>query len=196
MYSAQTVADGGAPGMTGPYYGLEAASNGGAILVAAQALSTSWTNENGRDVAYLNAMIAKFESQLCMDRTRIFAVGFSMGAIMTLTAGCDSTSVFRAIAPMSASLPSTCSSTGEALAYWGSHGTNDTTIVPEQGETVRDSFVAKNGCDATTTPGDRAGCVNYQGCDAGAPVTWCTFTGVHEPPPFAGAAIWSFFSSL
>jgi poly(3-hydroxybutyrate) depolymerase len=119
-----------------------------------------------------------------------------MGAIMTLTAGCDSTSVFRAIAPMSASLPTSCGSTGEALAYWGSHGTNDTTILPSQGEAVRDSFVAKNGCDATTTPGDRAGCVNYQGCSAGAPVTWCTFTGVHEPPPYAGAAIWEFFSNL
>jgi poly(3-hydroxybutyrate) depolymerase len=196
MYSAETVVEGVAPGMTGPYYGIEAASGGNAILVAAQALSTSWTNEGGRDVAYIQAMLTRFRGSLCFDENRIFAVGFSMGAVMTLTAACDASNPFRAIAPMSASLPSTCSASGPALAYFGSHGTNDTTIRPEQGEAVRDSFVAKNGCSTTTMPGDRAGCVNYTGCDAGAPVTWCSYTGEHEPPPFAGEALWAFFSGL
>ena len=196
MFSAQTVVDGMQPSMTGPYYGLEAASGGRAILVAAQALSTSWTNESGRDVAYLNAMISHFKTTLCFDEQRVFGVGFSMGAIMTLTAGCDASNGFRAIAPMSASLPSNCSGAGKPLAYWGSHGTSDPTINISQGEAVRDSFIKQNGCKSTTTPGDRAGCVNYDGCAAGAPVTWCTFDGVHEPPTFAGDAIWKFMSQL
>jgi poly(3-hydroxybutyrate) depolymerase len=196
MFSAQTVVDGMQPSMTGPYYGLEAASGGRAILVAAQALSTSWTNENGRDVAYLNAMIARFKTSLCFDQNRVFGVGFSMGAIMTLTAGCDAGNGFRAIAPMSASLPSNCSGAGKPLAYWGSHGTSDPTINISQGEAVRDSFVKRNGCKSTTTPGDRAGCESYDGCAAGAPVVWCTFDGVHEPPTFAGDAIWKFMSEL
>jgi poly(3-hydroxybutyrate) depolymerase len=196
MFSAQAVVDGMQPSMTGPYYGLQAASGGNAILVAAQALSTSWTNENGRDVAYINAMIARFKTEICFDESRIFGVGFSMGAIMTLTEACDASSVFRAIAPMSASLPSGCSSTGKPLAYWGSHGTKDPTIDISQGEAVRDSFIKKNGCKSTSTAGDRAGCVNYDGCSASAPVTWCTFEGVHEPPTFAGEAIWGFTSKL
>lgn len=196
MFSAQAVVDGMQPSMTGPYYGLEAASDGHAILVAAQALSTSWTNEGGRDVAYLNAMIARFKATLCVDENRVFGVGFSMGAIMTLTAGCDASNGFRAIAPMSASLPSNCSGTGKPLAYWGSHGTSDPTIDISQGEAVRDSFIKQNGCKSTSTPGDHAGCVSYDGCAAGAPVTWCTFDGVHEPPTFAGEAIWKFMSQL
>ena len=196
MFSAQTVVDGMQPSMTGPYYGLEAASGGRAILVAAQALSTSWTNESGRDVAYLNALVARLESTTCVDESRVFGVGFSMGAIMTLTAGCDASNPFRAVAPMSASLPSSCSDTGKPLAYWGSHGTSDPTINISQGEAVRDSFVKKNGCKSTTSPGDRAGCVSYDGCAAGAPVTWCTFDGVHEPPTFAGEAIWTFMSQF
>jgi polyhydroxybutyrate depolymerase len=196
MFSAQTVVDGMQPGMTGPYYGLEAASGGRAILVAAQALSTSWTNESGRDVAYLNAIISRFKTTLCVDENRIFGVGFSMGAIMTLTAGCDASNVFRAIAPMSASLPSNCSGARKPLAYWGSHGTSDPTISISQGEAVRDSFIKQNGCKSTSTPGDPAGCVSYDGCAAGAPVTWCTFDGVHEPPAFAGEAIWKFMSQL
>jgi poly(3-hydroxybutyrate) depolymerase len=193
MYSAQTVAYGGPPG-SGPYYGIEAVSDGNAIFVAPQATSSSWGNAN--DVPYIEAMIARFKAELCIDESRIFSVGFSAGAIMTLTASCEDDSVFRAIAPMSANLPAGCNGDDRARAYWGSHGTEDPTITIDAGETVRDSFVAKNGCTMTTMPGDREGCVNYQGCDAGAPVTWCTFSGVHEPPPYAGEAIWAFFSQF
>jgi poly(3-hydroxybutyrate) depolymerase len=193
MYSAQTVADGGPPG-SGPYYGIEAVSGGTTIFVAPQATSSSWGNAN--DVPYIEAMIARFKAELCIDESRIFSVGFSAGAIMTLTASCEDNSVFRAIAPMSASLPADCNGNDRARAYWGSHGTEDPTIRINQGEAVRDSFIAKNGCTMTTMPGDRSGCVNYQGCDAGAPVTWCTFSGVHEPPPYAGEAIWAFFSQF
>jgi polyhydroxybutyrate depolymerase len=186
MYDAQSVADGGPPG-SGPYYGIEALAGGSTIFVAPQALSTSWTDASGRDVAYVNAMVARFKAELCIDESRIFATGFSMGAIMTITLGCDSDGTFRAIAPMSGSLPASCD--GErSMAYWASHGTDDMTI--------RIAFLTKNGCSMATTPGDRAGCVNYQNCDEDAPVTWCTFTGVHEPPPYAGEAIWAFLSQF
>jgi poly(3-hydroxybutyrate) depolymerase len=194
MYDAQSVADGGPPG-SGPYYGIEALAGGSAIFVAPQALSTSWTNEGGRDVAYVNAMLLRFRTELCIDETRIFSVGFSMGAIMTLTIACGNPNTFRAIAPMSASLPTGC--VGDTpIAYWGSHGTNDPTITYATGQAVRDAFVARNGCRTQTTPGDRDGCVNYQGCAATAPVTFCTFDGVHQPPPYAGEAIWAFLSQF
>ena len=192
-YSAQTVADGGPPG-SGPYYGIEALSGGSTIFVATQALSSGWSNQN--DLPYVNAMVARFKAELCLDETRIFVTGFSAGAIMTITIGCnDQAGVFRAIAPMSGSLPSSCPS-NRPLAYFSSHGTNDTTITPANGMAARDEFIDKNGCSTTTMPGDRDGCVNYQGCDAGAPVTWCTFAGAHEPPPYAGEAIWAFFSQF
>ena len=191
-YSAQTVADGGPPG-SGPYYGIEAASGESAIFVATQALSSGWSNAG--DVAYVNAMVTRLKTELCVDESRIFATGFSAGAIMTITLGCTGDATFRAIAPMSGSLPATCDGT-RALAYWSSHGTEDTTIRIPQGEAARDAFLDKNGCSMTTVPGDRAGCVNYEGCDAGSPLTWCTFSGVHEPPPYAGEAIWAFFSQF
>jgi hypothetical protein len=192
MYSAQTVADGGPPG-SGPYYGIEAVSGGTTIFVAPQALSTSWTNESGRDTAYIDAMVARFKSELCIDESRMFITGFSMGAIMTLTYACAKPATFRAIAPMSASLPSTCTGT-TPIAYWGSHGTNDPTISYASGQAVRDSFVARNGCTMQTMPGDQDGCVSYQGCDA--PVNFCTFDGVHQPPPYAGVELWAFFSQF
>jgi len=193
MYDAASVDAGGAPSPSGPYYGIEPLAGGSAIFVAGQALSGGWSNTGGRDVAYVNAVIAQLKSRLCIDQSRIFATGFSFGAIMTLALGCAEADQFRAIAPMSGQIQNGCAGNA-AIAYWASHGTNDTTIPPTQGEMARNEFIMRNGCTAQTVPGDRAGCVDYQGCSAGHPVTWCSFTGAHMPPPYSGEAIWAFFS--
>src|SRR6266496_80236 len=194
MYDAASVDAGGAPSPSGPYYGIEPLSGGSAIFVAAQALSTSWTNAN--DIPYVNAMIARFKTELCIDQRRIFATGFSMGAIQTIALGCGEADVFRAIAAMSGSLNGgTCSGT-QQIAYWGSHGTNDPTINISNGRMVRDAFRMRNHCTTTTIAGSPSGCVNYQGCDAGYPAVWCEFDGVHEPPPYSGSAIWAFLSQF
>jgi poly(3-hydroxybutyrate) depolymerase len=194
MYDAQAVHDGGPPG-SGPYYGIEVEAGGSAIFVAPQALSGSWTNQDGRDIAYVNAMVARFKAELCVDESRIFATGFSFGGIMTVAIGCAGGGVFRAIAPMSASIRGTCDG-DDPIAYFSTHGTNDSTITPAQGMAARDEFIGRNGCSMTTMPAGREGCVSYQGCMAGAPVTFCTFTGVHEPAPYAGEAIWDFFAQF
>jgi poly(3-hydroxybutyrate) depolymerase len=193
MYDAASVDSGGAPSKEGPYYGIEPMAGGGAIFVAAQALSTSWLNAN--DIPYVNAMIARFEAQLCIDESRIFATGFSMGAIQTIALGCAEGDVFRAIAPMSGEVMGTCAGT-HRIAYWGSHGTSDPTIKIANGRAARDTFRTIDHCTTQTVAGAPSGCVNYQGCDTGYPVSWCEFDGVHEPPPFSGEAIWAFLSQF
>ena len=119
-----------------------------------------------------------------------------MGAIMTLTLGCEANNPFRAIAPMSGQLPSRVRRRRQPLAYWGSHGMSDPTINFTNGEAARDSYRTRNHCSATTTAGTPSGCVSYSGCDAGYPVAWCPFDGVHEPHPMAGTAIWAFLSQF
>jgi poly(3-hydroxybutyrate) depolymerase len=191
QYDAQSVADGGPPG-SGPYYGIQSEAKDTAIFVAAQATSASWSSS---DVPYVKAMVTHFESELCIDQNRVFATGFSMGAIMTITLGCGSADIFRAIAPMSGQISGSCTGT-QPIAYWASHGTSDPTINISNGQAARDAFVSRNHCTTQTTAGSPTGCMNYQGCDAGFPVTWCPFDGVHEPPPFAGTAIWAFLSQF
>lgn len=195
QYSAQWVVDGDPP-QSGPFYGIQAEAENNAILVAPQALSGSWTNQNGRDIAFVDAMLERFKAQLCIDESRVFSAGFSMGGIMTLTIGCERAGIFRAITPMSGSLRNGCTMSDEPVAYWSSHGDNDTTITPEQGAEARDEFIRRNGCSSDSVPTDREGCVSYQGCQAGYPVTWCSFSGVHEPAPYAGEAIWEFLSQF
>lgn len=195
MYDAEWVAN-GEPPLTGPYFGIEAEANGEAIFVAPQALSTGWSNEDGRDIAFVRAMLSQLESELCIDRRRIFSTGFSFGAMLTMSIGCEMADVFRAIAPMSGSLGNGCPAPGRPIAYFATHGLSDTTIRPEQGEAARDEFRERNHCGASSRETDRAGCIEFEECDEGYPVVWCAFDGAHEPPPFAGVALWEFLSKL
>ena len=125
---ASDVANGTLGG--GPYYGLEKASKGTTIFVAPNGLDSGWANTGGRDIMFLKAMLALFESKLCIDQSRIFSTGFSYGGMMSDAIGCDMADVFRAIAPMSGALYSGCSKTNtQPIAVWMSHGASDD-IVP------------------------------------------------------------------
>jgi len=178
---------------TGPYYGIKEHADAHTIFVAGQAKGT-W---NDGDIDYVKALVAKLEDELCLDESRILATGFSMGGIMTLRVACNMYDVFRAVAPMSCSLSaSNCPAGGEHIAYWSSHGEQDTTINISNGEAARDEFAKRNGCSMTTMPVGSDGCVAYQGCDEGYPVNFCPFMGIHEPPPFSGPEIWAFLSQF
>jgi poly(3-hydroxybutyrate) depolymerase len=197
--SADQVDTGGPPNAgldpTGPYYGIKDLSQD-TIFVAGQALSGGWTNTDGRDIDYVKALVSDLEGKLCIDQSRVFATGFSYGAIMTITVACNLADVFRAVAPMSGSLQNGCPASDHSIAYWASHGTMDTTIDISKGEAARDEFVKRNKCSMTTQATTPDGCVAYQGCAAGYPVNWCPFDGIHQPPPFSGPAIWAFLSQF
>ena len=189
-YDADWVANGDEP-QSGPYFGIQAQAQGSVILVAPQALG-SW---NSQDISFVDAMVTRFEAELCLDTGRVFSAGFSMGGIMTLTIGCERGNVFRAIAAMSGSLSGGCPDSTNPIAYFGSHGDEDPTISPDLGAAARDEFVRINGCsDAEPVSGPLG--LEYQGCMPGYPVIWHPFTGVHEPPPDEGVLIWGFLSQL
>jgi hypothetical protein len=38
--------------------------------------------------------------------------------------------------------------------------------------------------------------VDYQGCAAGYPVTWCEYNAGHMPAPSSGTTLWNFFSQF
>jgi poly(3-hydroxybutyrate) depolymerase len=188
------------------WYGLKQRSMDSAIFVAGQGLATmtnvgdgaGWANTNGQDVAFVKALYAQLQSQLCFDENRVFSIGMSYGGIMSNTLGCQMGDVFRAIAPMSGSGPGFG---GRAIcvgqvAVWQSHGDNDTVVATSSGKASSDFWVKANHCQMQTMPVDPSPCVEYQGCDADLPVTFCLFPGGHMVPSFASAAIWTFFSKF
>lgn len=205
--SAQQVAGNGASG----YYGLQGASGGEAILVSPEGLDfggngLGWGNENGQDIAFLRAMIERFDSELCFDHNRMFSTGFSFGGMMSNAVACSG--LARAVAPMAGnSMVAGCEDGSQPVAYMGFHGDADTVVSLSGGEAARDVFVERNGCGAEA-PSDSnwcelAGanyqpctCVTYEGCQDGYPVTWCQFTGGHMPAPNSGETLWNFFSQF
>jgi poly(3-hydroxybutyrate) depolymerase len=191
-------AQGIAGGFGGGYYGLESMAGGSAIFVAPEGIDAAWPNTGGRDVAFAKAMVDWMRSNYCVDNKRIFSVGFSYGAIMSNTVGCQMGDVFRAIAPMSGSGPLAFggASCKGPVAAWMSHGMSDTTVPFSSGQKSRDHWVMANGCQTTSKPVDPSPCVTYDGCMAGYPVTWCEFAGTHQQPSFGPAAIWKFFSQF
>ena len=199
--SASDVASGTIIG--GAYYGLSSRSAGSAILVAPDGLpdasqnnNKGWPNTNGQDVAFVKAMLQQFESNLCIDQSRIFSTGFSYGGIFSLTLGCQMSNVFRAIAPESGEFFGSCNSNGGPVAVWQAQGDSDTTVPPANAQSANNYFVTKNHCSTQTTAVSPSPCVTYQGCDSGYPVTWCEFSGGHMPWSQAPDPVWAFFNQF
>jgi poly(3-hydroxybutyrate) depolymerase len=189
-------AQGIATGFGGGYYGLESLSAGSTIFVAPEGIDAAWPNTGGRDINFAKAMVAWMRSNYCIDNKRIFSVGFSYGAIMSNTVGCQMGDVFRAIAPMSGSGPLGTGCKGP-VAAWMAHGTADTTVAFSGGQRSRDHWIMANGCTTQTMPTDPSPCVSYQGCMPGYPVVWCENAGAgHTQPSYGGSAIWKFFSQF
>jgi poly(3-hydroxybutyrate) depolymerase len=183
------------------YYGLAARAKGEAIFVSPEGLDAGWRNTDGRDIAFVKAMLDELSAKLCVDQRRIFATGFSFGGMMSDAIGCAMADVFRAIAPMAGGLPnaehpySGCDQVNmHPIAVWMSHGDADTTVPIADGKAALDIFVARSQCQAQTSPVMPEPCVAYQGCMADYPIHFCQFSGGHSVPSFAPDAIWSFFA--
>jgi poly(3-hydroxybutyrate) depolymerase len=151
-----------------------------------------WETEmDSVDYAFFDAIVAKAEADLCIDRDRLFVTGFSLGARFTSMLGCFRGDVIRAIAPgapgmNAASLPLVaetdaghCRGEVGAWVFWGTQDPDH----QAGAELVRDYYSATNGCDATRTPlASPAECETYDNCPAQRPVTWCSYTLNHQWP--------------
>ena len=206
--SAMQVAGTGNSG----YYGLKGSSSNQAILVAPEGLDFNgmglgWGNTNGEDIAFLHSMLDLFQSEMCIDQNRIFSAGFSFGGMMSNAVGCAG--LARAIAPMAGnSVVSGCLAGTKPVAYMGFHGTHDSVVDISGGRTARDVFVKRNGCSSDTVPSSPSWCdgiassyqpctcVDYQGCMAGYPVTWCEYNADHQAAPNSGPTLWKFFTQF
>jgi len=187
---------GSAQGTANTFYGLRQNADGSAIFVSPEGIDEGWANTDGRDIAFLDAMLDRFRAELCYDETRVFSTGFSYGGMMSFAIGCGRADIFRAIAPMSGALFSGCADGEAGIAMLAFHGVSDTVVDISAGVRARDVIVERNGCEADAPAVDDSGCSSFQGCSEGRPVTWCEFDGGHTPAPQSGARIWDFFAQF
>lgn len=166
---------------------------------------------NSRDVddlGFAKAMVTAISNDGCVDATRVYATGFSMGGGMSHYLACNAADVFAAAAPASFDLlvpdeePCAPSRPISVLAF---RGTADT-VVPfagGQGSSGRVTFLGAqgsferwagiDGCtEPTTADGD---CTYYKQCSAGVEVGLCVKQGgTHAPgDPNVG---WAFLSQF
>ncbi|TSC77494.1 MAG: polyhydroxybutyrate depolymerase [Parcubacteria group bacterium Gr01-1014_33] len=89
------------------------------IVVYPDGFEKSWNHGDGNrpavaaniaDAKFVRTLIGELEKKLAIDKEKIFAAGFSNGALMTQRLGCELADVLAGIAPVSGSLPQTLAS--------------------------------------------------------------------------------------
>jgi poly(3-hydroxybutyrate) depolymerase len=174
------------------YFTLATLDSENTIFVAPDAANGagSWSKA---DVELTDAILAELEDDLCIDKTRIFATGFSFGGAMSLALACQRADVFRAVAFFSgADLTGSCTETlTKPIAYYASQASGDSsgTPMPSSGRIKQAQFAEVNGCtpepSATTFPaaGQPHTCTDYKDCSSGHPTKYCVFDGPHGWEP-------------
>jgi len=212
--TANDVSNGG--GVIKSFYGLWDLAAGSTIFVAPQGLNNGWSNTGGADVEFSRQLLAKLEDEFCIDKSRVFCEGFSMGGSMSYAMACAMPEAIRAVAVHSGGPMSGCVTHSKPVPYFMTHGTKDSVCTyPGYGVPQLQDFAKLDGCTkpdpaASATAFEAAlpkptstasACVQFEGCKAGYPVRSCLFVGDHTPSPdgtsgWVPKETWSFISQF
>ncbi len=155
----------------------------------------SWQNRAGelgdRDLAFFDALLAWADQHGCINRARVFVLGYSNGAGLAYLLGCERPSAVAGVA-IAAGRMSCRPSVARPVIM--SHGLFDGTIGYDQAIEASKAWSTVNRC-ATPPKTGAVGCAEAASC-AGAPVSLCTYRGGHEyDPPFTRGAA-EFFKAV
>ncbi len=147
---------------------------GGILLCGLGAFSPGLADDFG----FVEAVLGAIDAEYCLDRTRVFTTGFSMGGYFSNHIGCKRPDLVRAIAPHSGGgPPDDCGPPKPVMIL---HGSLDLIIVPRCGDTARDKWVAHNGCstDVDIVQVQGGTCEWHRNCLPGGQVVYCSFDGM------------------
>jgi polyhydroxybutyrate depolymerase len=147
------------------------------------------------DVVFAADLVSVLSQRYCIDRSRVYAVGFSGGARLASQLACDASNVFAAVAAVSGIRhPSPCPAS-RPVPVIAFHGTADP-VDPYRGHgqaywvesvpAAAADWARQNGCSpnpvtAVVHPG--ATSTRYEGCRHGATIELITLAGEgHEWP--------------
>lgn len=149
----------------------------------------------GDDVAFTRQLITQIQSLACIDRARIYAVGFAIGGGMAEQLGCQAANLFAGIAPSAFDLlqetvgncrpvrPITVvsfRSTGDTLVPYGGGRSTVVAGMPITflgAQATFQQWAQLDGCSGNPSAPDGNGCATYSSCTAGVQVTLCTKQG-------------------
>jgi polyhydroxybutyrate depolymerase len=139
----------------------------------------SWQGRSGdagdRDVAFFDAIVEWLDTHECIDRRRVFVMGYSNGAGLAGVLSCARASAIAGVA-LASGRPA-CQPESSRPVIIG-HGLRDQTIGYDQAVRAAQAWSTINGCKAPPRSGT-PGCSSATACTS-APVTLCTYEGGHE----------------
>ncbi len=164
------------------------------------------------DVAFLTGLVTEIESKYAVDTKRVYLVGHSNGAAMTMRLACDAPGMFTAALELAGpfwSMPDTQCHPATPLALRVLHGTADMEVPYAGGaagdvgnlnspgaEVIAAFWAQKNGCSAspdTSAPpldldvniaGAETTVTRFTGCAAGADTELWSIQGAGHIPGF------------
>lgn len=145
------------------------------------------------DVTFVKALLDAMKAELCVDETRVYATGYSAGGGLADQVACSLGAQFRGVAVWEGFGSGSCST---PVAMWINHNQDDTTVPYSMGVSMRDQWLATDGCSTATKPFNEPDpCVMYT-CTK-KPLVWCApTTGGHKPPYSNYDSMINFFSGL
>lgn len=190
---------------------FERASGEDALLAYPEGINSGWdleTTKDNREVRFIEALIEQLAAQHPVDRTRIFATGYSSGGFLSNVLACHRPGLLRAIASNAGGAPY------NQREKWGNgypkcpgqqptamlalHGEQDRGVTLDSGRFSAEYWAYVNGCNTeemeTTGYGE---CHVYRGCPAGKAVGFCSIPPLgHWVWSEAAEASWTFFERL
>jgi polyhydroxybutyrate depolymerase len=146
------------------------------------------------DVGFARELVAAVSAELCVDSRRVYATGFSNGAMMTHRLACELDDVIAAVAPVSGGIGiDDCSPlrpvpvfeihglADEAYPFGG--GTSTCSSNPTDFRSITETIMGwgqRNDCASTSHVTLHMGdvtCRAYDGCPAGGDVELCLIDG-------------------
>ncbi len=183
------------------------------IMVYPRARQTSGSGWRGWDEPMFEPLYNKVTSELCVDKSRVFALGYSSGGDYTSLIGCEHGDKLTAIVPVAtkdvAGFPLNVSQRNckDKVAAIVIHGAKDSAVGAQGGPATTNFYRTLNGCSAESDPvpgytDSLSNCVKYRGCQAGGEVFFCNHNNpeysntYHGYPPFTGKMAWDYFKSF
>jgi hypothetical protein len=176
------------------YYAIKTEANAAgkpAIFVAATGIGGTWGEA---DHPLFDNLLAYVEENLCIDTTRVFAIGYSFGGMISYSLSTNHQKKIRAvvgIAPANYNIWIPNPKLTEPIAWMQVHGLRDETCAWDGGNGRGGKYIVlekarDNGCTipaGNTFPVWQSGphfCYEFQGCKEGYPVKICTNNGTHS----------------
>ncbi len=149
--------------------------SGKAIVVYPDAENGAWDVAGTKDLDFFDALVKQLGANACIDPSRVFGFGFSMGAYFASYLGCKRAGYVKAI---SAGAGGWGGGAGcGRLPVLVTHRTADPDVSVANGRANRDRWTQLNGCTGgTTVTNATLNCVSQTGCAAPGAVTYCEDT--------------------